>query len=174
MSANPSIRTAIVTAVSDLHLGFSARETLRSGVLPHAYAALQGCLESTTIRAGMEAKVSTCLHAHIQFGPLPLKRQRLGPLGRSPGAANRPTGTLESTCHLRADSRLLHDEVTTLEETRLVVVLQFLRPQDYIYFSWTPSSNQQEPAARDLRQLQPPATPKHIWILLLRRVISLR
>lgn len=65
MFANPSVRTVVVTALSDLETGFSARETLRTGVLPHACVALQGCLEGRMIRPGMETKASTYLHTHM-------------------------------------------------------------------------------------------------------------
>ncbi|TFL01253.1 hypothetical protein BDV98DRAFT_582863 [Pterulicium gracile] len=174
-SSNASVRTVFVTAVSNLNVGFSARETLCRGIMRYTYDALMGCIEKNShpdqilgeniIKEGMEKKAYIYLLTLIQLGPRP-----------SP-----PHGTMASLLYgMNAHHGFNFDcslEIGKMDQpgSRHLTQkprfksLKFIRGDLYAK-TWIPSSR--VPTSHDLCRLESPNTSKCIWILLLQRAIQ--
>lgn len=155
MSANPSVRAVVVAAVSDLEIGFSGLETLRTGILRHTCAALGDCLRSGDIIPGKEGAAYVCLRAHMQLGPgKPTLTKQL---------VNGSRKVTDCSCYIYVN-RL------SFVEPRMEA-LGYFGVAESVARIYGAGGDSQIPNAHDLRQLRPPASSKRAWILLLRRAL---
>lgn len=163
-SSNPSVQSIVVDTVCDLRLGFTFKSVLRHGILDFVCKSIHACFTPSSrsqqvVRPGAEAQLSRLLRAHLQLVTV------------SDAANNVQCSHLavEGQCCLAVET-IIHtpNPTSSLDSLRYT----YLHPNASRWPALNVPRTPLVPSLQDLAQLQPPYSPKHVWICILRRAVQ--